>query len=114
MCSLSAESPGEGLVEVARLPLDSPLCILTRTLGFPASKVVNDGPELLNEDGVLGVQEVMHKQVVLKADVQPLPEIHLVNEALIAPRRPGVGLDNTRGLQIQQIEKLLLVCQIIL
>ena len=110
-CSLCTKSLGIGLVEVAWLPLDRPLRILTRGLWFPASKVVNDGPQVLDEDGVLGVEEVVHEQVVLEAQVQPLPEVNLVNEALITPRRPGVGLDNARGLQIQQIQKLLLVCQ---
>ena len=110
-CSLCTKSLGIGLVEVAWLPLDRPLCILTRGLGFPAGKVVNDGPQVLDKDGVLGVEEVVHEQVVLEAQVQPLPEVNLVNEALVTPRRPGVGLDITCGLQIQQIQKLLLVCQ---
>ena len=75
--------------------------------------MVNYGGEILDEDGVLGVEEVVHEHVVVQAQVEPLPEVDLVNEALVAAGGPGVGLDNARGLKVEQVEELLQVCQII-
>ena len=40
--------------------------------------MVNCGGEILDEDGVLGVEEVVHEHVVVQAQVEPLPEVDLV------------------------------------
>ena len=80
---------------------------------LPSRKTVYCHIEVVDDVLVSWVHYVVHEHVGVEAEVEPLPEVDLVNEALVAAGGPGVGLDNARGLQVEQVEKLLQVCQII-
>ena len=49
-------------------------------------KVVDGDIEVVDNHLVSGLQHVVQEQVVVQAQVQPLPHVDLVNEPLLAPR----------------------------
>ena len=43
-------------------------------------------------DQIASHQDVVHEEIVVEAEVQPLPQVHLVDEPLLTPRGPWMGL----------------------
>ena len=100
------------LIQNARLPLWRIIC--ANFFWLPPSKMVDRGCKVCNEILVLGIlkihsytldhwkvtaydqiashQDVVHEEIVVEAEVQPLPQVHLVDEPLLTPRGPWMGL----------------------
>ena len=65
---------------------------------LPSSKMVYCHIEVVDDVLVSWVHYVVHEHVGVEAEVEPLPEVDLVDEALFPPGRPGVRPDNVRVL----------------
>ena len=71
--------------------------------------MVDGDIEVLDDDFVSGVQDVEQEHVGVQAQVQSLPEVNLIDKALLPTSWPGVRPDNVSVLQIKQVEEFLLV-----
>ena len=72
-------------------------------------KMVDGDIEVVDYHLVSGLQHVVQEQVVVEAQVQPLPHVDLIDEPLLSPCRPGVRPHDVRVLQIKEVQELLLV-----
>ena len=59
---------------------------LADSFGLLSCKVVDGDIEVVDNHLVSGLQHVMQEQVVVQAQVQPLPHVDLIDEPLLAPR----------------------------